>query len=112
MFEDLIVEEARRRREIFNNLPRYLEIIIDTVKSLDENARIYLFGSVAESRYLLSSDIDILVVTRLRPEEVIAALWNRGIRDPFEIHVVNEDLFEIYRKRARLMELTKNNIKA
>lgn len=109
MSEDFVVEEARRRAEVFKNLPRYLEVIVETVKSLDRDARVYLFGSVAEGRYLLSSDIDILVVTKLKPGEVIAALWDKGIGDPFEIHVVNEEMLEVYRRRAKLVELTKDS---
>ncbi len=67
----------------------------------------YLFGSVADGRYLLSGDIDILVVTKLKPEEVIATLWSKGIGDPFEIHVVNEEMLKVYKSRAKLIELTK-----
>ena len=88
MSEKILVEEARRRAEIFKNLPRYLRIIMKTVKELDKDAELYLFGSVAEGKHLLSSDIDILVVTDLPPAEVLSALWNQGIKDPFEIHVI------------------------
>ncbi|MEM1611061.1 MAG: nucleotidyltransferase domain-containing protein [Sulfolobales archaeon] len=80
---------------------------MEVVMGLDRDARVYLFGSVAEERHLLSSDIDILVVTRLKPGEVLAALWSKGIKDPFEIHVVDEEKFKIYEKRAKLVELTK-----
>ena len=73
--ERLLIEEAKRRAEIFRNLPKYLRVILDTVRSIDENAEVYLFGSVAEGRYVLSSDIDILVVTGRSPGEVLAALW-------------------------------------
>jgi predicted nucleotidyltransferase len=61
--EELLVEEAKRRAEIFRNLGRYLAAIADVVRGLDGDAEVYLFGSVAEGRYLLSSDIDVLVVT-------------------------------------------------
>ena len=82
------------------------------MKSIDRNAEVYLFGSVAEGRHTLSSDIDILVVTEKSPGEVLAALWERGIKDPFEIHVVSRDVLEVYARRAKLLridEYTANN---
>ena len=105
MSERLLVEEAKRRAEVFRNLPKYLKVLLDTVKSLDENAEAYLFGSVAEGRYLLSSDIDVLVVTERSPSEVLAALWERGIKDPFEVHVVGRGAFEAYARRAKLLRI-------
>lgn len=102
----LLVEEAKRRAEVFENLPKYLEIIVRRVKELDKDAEVYLFGSVAEGGHLLSSDIDILVVTDLPPGQVIAYLWSKGIKDPFEIHVVKKDMLELYKKRTKLVEIT------
>lgn len=109
MFEDLIVHEARRRVEIFKNLSKYLEVIVRAVKELDGEARVYLFGSVVEGRNPLSSDIDVLVVTKLKPGEVLAALWSKGIKSPFEIHVVDEEMFKVYERRTKLVELTKGS---
>jgi predicted nucleotidyltransferase len=104
--EELLVEEARRRAEIFRNLGRYLATIVDVVRGLDGDAEVYLFGSVAEGRCLLSSDIDVLVVTNLNPGRALAALWEKGIEDPFEIHVVKRDMLEIYRARSKLIKIT------
>ncbi|MCD6509031.1 MAG: hypothetical protein J7L11_01375 [Thermoprotei archaeon] len=42
MSEELLVRKARRRIEVFKNLERYLRIIVDVVKGLDENAEVYL----------------------------------------------------------------------
>jgi len=103
--EELLVREARRRIEVFKNLERYLRVIVDVVKGLDENAEVYLFGSVTEGRYLLSSDIDILVITDLYPGKVLAELWNKGIRDPFEIHIVTRAMLKTYRRRAELRRI-------
>ena len=101
----MLVEEAKRRAEVFRNLPKNLKVVLDTVKSLDENAEAYLFGSVAEGRYLLSSDIDVLVVTERSPGEVLAALWEKGIKEPFEVHVVDKDAFEVYARRTKLLRI-------
>jgi len=104
--EKLLVSESKRRAHIFNNLDKYLRIIVDTVKMLDKDAEVYLFGSVADGRYLLSSDIDILLVTEMPPGKVIAELWKSVITDPFEIHVITKNAYELYRRRAKLIRLT------
>ena len=88
MSERLLIGEAKRRQEIFNKISYYLCKINNIIKEIDPKAKAYLFGSVAENKHLISSDIDILVVTRARPEQVISRLWERGIGDPFEIHVI------------------------
>ena len=105
MSEELLVKEAMRRREIFRNLPKYLRIILETVKLIDEKAEIYLFGSVAEERHIMSSDIDVLIVSSKSPQEIIPKLWERGIGDPFEIHVVSRERLEAYAKRSRLVRV-------
>ena len=104
MSHELLVKEALRRQEIFKNLNKYLRIIKSTVEKLDENAEVYLFGSVAEGKHLYSSDIDVLVVTVLDPAVVISELWKRGIKDPFEIHVCHPKNLALYRLRAKLVK--------
>ncbi len=76
------------------------------MKRLDPNAEAYLFGSVAEGKSLISSDIDILIVTNLKPETVITELWNKGIEDPFEIHVIPPEQLQHYRNKAKLRKIT------
>jgi len=103
--EKLLVKEAKRRAEVFKNLNQYLKILIETVREMDRKAETYLFGSVAEGKYLLSSDIDILVVTDLPPGEILSKLWLKGIKDPFEIHIVGRNMLEIYKRRAKLLKV-------
>ncbi len=105
MSEELLIREAKRRAEVFRNIRKYLEIIVKTVKELDKDSEVYLFGSVAEGKYLISSDIDVLVVTNQKPGKVLSLLWNKGIKDPFEIHVVTRDDLEKYKKRSRLVKI-------
>ncbi|WP_243676263.1 nucleotidyltransferase domain-containing protein [Vulcanisaeta distributa] len=62
-----LIEDARRRQDVFRNLDKYLRIIKEVVRSIDPDAEVYLFGSVAENRYVLSSDIDVLVITNADP---------------------------------------------
>jgi predicted nucleotidyltransferase len=81
--EEFWLREARRRREVFENLDTYLRRLAAFVKRLDPSSEIYLFGSVAEGRYLYSSDIDVLVVSDvLKPGETLAALWPRASETP------------------------------
>jgi predicted nucleotidyltransferase len=100
-----LIDEAKRRREIFENLDEYLKKIVETVRKIDSNTELYLFGSAAEGKHLISSDIDILVVSNLQPGRIIAELWSSGIDDPFEIHVITRDMLETYKKRAKLIKL-------
>ncbi len=106
MSEKFLIKEAREREKIFRELNRYLEMIYKTVKELDKNAEVYLFGSVAEGKHLLSSDIDILVVTdNIAPEIIILKLWEKGIKDPFEIHVVKKNMLSLYEQRSKLIKI-------
>ncbi|MEM2698939.1 MAG: nucleotidyltransferase domain-containing protein [Ignisphaera sp.] len=103
--ERLLVELARYRAEVFRNLKHYLKIIVETVKELDRGAEVYLFGSIVEGGYTLSSDIDVLVVTGQPPERVLVKLWERGIEDPFEIHVVEREMLPLYRGRSKMVRV-------
>lgn len=96
MSERLLIREAKRRENIFKNLPIYLERLKNEMKKMDKKSRVFLFGSVARGEYALTSDIDIIILTDLRPEEVIAKLRQAGFDEPFEFHVVDRKRFEIY----------------
>ncbi|WP_081423251.1 MULTISPECIES: nucleotidyltransferase domain-containing protein [Archaeoglobus] len=69
-------------------------------------AEVYLFGSVAEGKAVLSSDIDILVVTT-REEvrkareraRIIAEIEERAglpFVHPFEFHIMDEEEFRVW----------------
>jgi predicted nucleotidyltransferase/regulator of replication initiation timing len=73
---DPLVEEALRRRAIFDNLEKYLARLKEVVQGVDPDAEVYLFGSVAEKRHGYSSDIDILIITEKERIEVLEALHN------------------------------------
>lgn len=105
MWRELLVREARYRAEVFRNLDKHLRRLVEVVKSMDPEAEVYLFGSAAEGKALLASDIDVLVVTSLRPSMVMARLWLSGFKEPFEIHVAGREEAELYKKRARLLRL-------
>ncbi len=105
MSHSLLIKEALRKREIFKNLDKYLRRIKEIIRSLDENAEIYLFGSVVTGESLYSSDIDILVITELKPQVIIRELWKEGIGDPFEVHVYPPKYLPQFKRRANLKKL-------
>ena len=105
MSHKILVETALKRRETFRNLAEHLETIKRTVRKLDPKAEIFLFGSVAKKNYNYSSDIDILIITRLHPAEVHLELWKAGIRDPFEVHVYSPEKAVFYKTRTTLVKV-------
>ncbi len=105
MSHELLVKYALKRQDAFKNLPTYLETIKETIRKFDPHAKIYLFGSVAEERHNFSSDIDILIITKLPPATVHAELWRVGIKEPFEIHVHTSKEAILYKSRAKLVKI-------
>ncbi|MBD3205732.1 nucleotidyltransferase domain-containing protein [Candidatus Bathyarchaeota archaeon] len=105
MPSEYLIKEVHRRRKVFKDLKKHLENIKETLMSLDKDAEIYLFGSVAENTHNLSSDIDVLVITSLEPARVHLVLWEEGIREPFEIHVQPPEKLKHYTERAILRKV-------
>jgi uncharacterized protein len=102
---EIFIERALRRQEIFKNLPKYLEVIKATVQKLDPTAKMYLFGSVTENRSNYSSDIDILIVTSLKAGIIHSELWRAGIKEPFEIHIESKQYAYFYKTKAKLVKI-------
>ncbi len=101
----IFVKEALKRHEIFEKLNYYLKLLKKIVKNIDSKAEVYLFGSVAEGKHTYSSDIDVLIITRLKPEIFHYRLWKEGIKPPFEIHVQPPENLKIYRRRSKLVKV-------
>ena len=104
MSEDLLVEEARRRREVFKNLALYLKRIKAEMKKIDGRSKVFLFGSALRGDHTTMSDVDILILTGLKPAEVISRLREAGFDEPFEFHVVDERRFSLYRRFVKEIE--------
>jgi len=105
MSHEILIKNALKRQEAFKNLKKNLQTIKETVKKLDPNAEVYLFGSVAEKKYNYSSDIDILIITKLKPAKIHAELWNSGIKQPFEIHVQPKEKAHFYKGKTKLIKI-------
>jgi predicted nucleotidyltransferase len=103
MSHEILVKTALRRREAFKRLAENLDVIKRAVHKLDPEAEI--FGSVAENRYNYSSDIDVLIITRIHPATVHFELWKAGVKDPFEVHVHPPEKLAFYEKRATFIKV-------
>ncbi|MGB9717752.1 MAG: nucleotidyltransferase domain-containing protein [Thermoproteota archaeon] len=99
--EEFLIREAGRREEVFKNLPKLLKSIKEKMSEADRGSRVFLFGSVARDEHVLTSDIDVLILTKLKPCEVIAKLRKEGFDEPFEFHVTDEKMFSFYSKLIR-----------
>jgi hypothetical protein len=98
MSHEKLIKNALKKQEAFKNLKKNLQTITETVKKLDPTVEVYLFGSVAEKKHNYSSDIDILIITKLEPAKIHAELWNAGIKEPFEIHIQPKEKAYFYKK--------------
>jgi len=105
LWEELLIGEAEERKRVFENLEAYIKKIVEVTRKLDPRAEIYLFGSVAEGKHFLSSDVDVLVVTNTHPGRVLAELWLAGIKEPFEIHVITRSMLKTYERRSKLIRV-------
>ena len=93
---------SRRELDIYY-LRNYLEVaerVKDLVRSIDPDARVYVFGSVVRGDYTASSDIDLLVVTpnvKLKYDVMVAVY--KEVEAPVELHVTTPEVFERLYKR-------------
>ncbi|MBS7641427.1 MAG: nucleotidyltransferase domain-containing protein [Candidatus Bathyarchaeia archaeon] len=72
----------------------------EIVKSIDPTAKVYLFGSATRGELTALSDIDILVLTeRTNLKYEIMVKVYKNVKEPIELHVVNEKYLEVWYKR-------------
>lgn len=105
MSREILVKTALKRQEAFKNLAKHMKTIKNTVRNLDPEAETYLFGSVAEKKHNYSSDIDILIITKLQPAKIHSELWKAGIKEPFEIHVHTPEKATSFKTRIKLVKI-------
>ena len=96
---------VKLKKEVFNNLQFYLVKIKKTILSVDQNSRVYLFGSVAIGKYNLASDVDILIVTSVDRNIIQNALDKENLGFPFEFHIRTEETAEPYFRHVKEMIL-------
>jgi len=95
----------KENERYFKNYRSYLKIIKNMCMKELKEVRVYLFGSFVEGKSLPSSDIDVLIVSKNMPKmisersKIKAEVWKKiGLFSPFELHLVNEEEFEWYKK--------------
>ena len=114
---------AKTELEYYRKLRENLQYIKKRAAKILKNARVYIFGSVVEGRYIPGkSDIDVLIVSNQIPKTVselvklkLEILGELGYLNPFEIHFADEKIFEHYRKHATLVDvdqITKDILKS
>ncbi len=93
----------RYNRNVLSHLKDYLRIakkVKEIIKDFDQDAKIYVFGSVVKGKYTACSDIDILVITNNMKNkyEMMTAVYSK-IEAPVELHIVNNKLFKKWYRR-------------
>ena len=101
----MFLANIKLKKEVFGNLHYYLAKIKETVLSVDQNTKVYLFGSVAIGDYNMASDIDILIVSSRDRNIIQSALDKENLGFPFEFHIRNGKKAEPYFKHVNKMIL-------
>lgn len=86
-YEDSVLDLLRNYMEVAREVKRI-------VRSVDPDARVFVFGSVVRGRYTAASDIDILVVTDRDEEKyrIMVEVYKR-VEAPVELHVTTPERF-------------------
>ncbi len=102
---DLQLETLEEWREYYEKPLEYAEKIKSTVRKLDPEARVILFGSLVKGEMKPDSDIDVLIITRLasnvntRMKLRVSIAREIGDCTPFEIHIVTPEEYESWYKK-------------
>lgn len=100
---EIYIEYSKRVRDVLENPLGLLAGIKNDILRYVQDAKVYLFGSVAQGKYTLSSDIDILVVSdRLEgidKDAIKAYVKMRYIDYPIELHMISRREFERWYRR-------------
>lgn len=84
-------------------LKNYMQIALkvkEIIKKIDQDAKIYVFGSVVRGKYTASSDIDILVITNnIDKKYQMKVSAYKEIEASIEIHVTTPEKFDKWYKR-------------
>ena len=104
-------KEDRCLRNYFEKYREYVKVIKRKAVNLLGHVNVYVFGSVVEGDYTLSSDIDVLIVSEKVPKKLssraritVEILKEIGIFSPFEIHLVTPDEFDWYKCFIKKLE--------
>lgn len=102
-YEKAVIEIARERQKYFDDPVYYARVIKDLLGFKD--LQVLLFGSVAEGKCTMASDIDLLIVSDEVPRSLDerAKPMNRindavGQLHLFELHLITPKEFQQYKR--------------
>ena len=99
-----------KMKEMITNYKLYLKKINESIKTVLNDSKVYLFGSIIDGNLVGASDIDILIVAHvpkkhLRRAEIIAKIEESAglpLSHPFEFHLITEDELNTWIKIYKL----------
>ncbi len=99
---DELLREREKRLKIFRNYKDYAKIVKKIAEEILGDVKVYVFGSVVRGDYHpILSDIDIAIITNCSDIEKhlkLKAKVARLFEDIFEIHVLSEKEWKLYRR--------------
>ncbi len=101
---DLLLESKIEDEKYYKEPLKYARKIKTRAEELLGKVEVYLFGSIVKGNYTIGSDIDILVVAEEVSNEERGKIRSEllktvGFFSPFEIHLVNKKIFEVWYKK-------------
>lgn len=98
---DILLERAK----MVKKWRKYLSPIVNVIKEMIPDAKIYIFGSAVRGEIVGGSDIDILIVSneipnsnidRAKLKVEIERSLNLPLYHPFQFHLANKEEFKWY----------------
>ncbi|NPA96082.1 MAG: DNA polymerase III subunit beta [Crenarchaeota archaeon] len=104
------------RLRVLREWRRFVEVVVEAVKRVEPEARVYLVGGAAEGRLTVLSDIDVVVVLPRElgfeeAAELRARIWEEAeklglpLYAPIDLHIVSVEGLRKYVRRGRVVEL-------
>ncbi len=95
---------------MIKNYKKYLKKIESSIKTILNDSKVFLFGSIIEGNLVAGSDIDILIIANipkkhLKRAELIAKIEeNAGLplSHPFEFHLLTQEELNTWIKIYKL----------
>jgi len=101
----LLLHQKREEEKYFRNYLLYAKKAAIVAKESLPDVKLYLFGSILRKEATPASDIDLLVFSKKMPPRLskrnrikVKILKEVGFFSPFELHLVDKEEFEFYKK--------------
>lgn len=101
MVIERLIEEKKKREEIFRNLEGYINVVKSIAERYFGSCKVFVFGSAVRGDYnVMLSDIDIAIVTECHESEKILKFKAEISKkwDIFELHVIDEKTWNFYKR--------------